>query len=139
VRRRDCSAATADFGNSGNIYSGSWLRAMHKESSVEAIRGLRKSRYEKNALGTARRPTIAAPFSNMERAQTALSEARSHGWARYRCGGAAAVVAATRCVWIMFAGPRKSEAAKKNRTLAAKTIATISSERFSFHAGRSAT
>lgn len=40
-------------------------------------------------------------------------------------------------MWIVFTGPRKSEAAKKNRTLAATTIATISSERFSLHAGRS--
>ncbi|HEX8829366.1 MAG TPA: hypothetical protein VF778_14785 [Xanthobacteraceae bacterium] len=35
MRRRDCSAATADFGNSGNNYSGSWLCVMHKESLLE--------------------------------------------------------------------------------------------------------
>jgi hypothetical protein len=66
----------------------------------------------------------------------AASEVRCLGEDGYRCGAGAAT---TRCVWIVFAGPRKSKVAKKNRTLAATTIAAMSSEqRFSFHAGRSA-
>jgi hypothetical protein len=83
---------------------------------------------------------LANPFAQALRRETRLAAntVGSLGKFRYRCG-AGAVVAATRCVWIVLAGLRKSEAAKMNITLAATTIATISSEqRFSFHAGRSA-
>ena len=83
---------------------------------------------------------LANPFAKALRRETRLAAntVGSLGKFRYRCGAGAAV-AATRCVWIVLAGPRKSEAAKKSMTLVATTMATINSEqRFSFHAGRSA-